>query len=230
MRRWTVFLGALLACAATAEAKFSGVEILSEGYHVRGTISIPGFSDSYDVGASVPVSASIDTSGGGMPPEYVAWAESLTTCGPGMMGPDVYGVRAWAYELGLAQPFEVSALAEIAVNFRPYGPILEFAWWAEPTWGGSGVYCSAVITDTSDSSSLYSRDNIMPDWTSFDDVRLWVDPTHIYSLHLYAGMAGPSENPALAEVITLQSIPLPGALPLAAIGTGLAMYLRRRTG
>ncbi len=228
MGRLSVVFATVLICGGAVRAGPSGIEVLSESYHVWGEIGLSGFYDSYDITDSVPVEGSLSVTPGSGMPWATIWVQSRTWHGAGMMGPDTYGVRVWAADYS-GEPFvEVDAGAEVILSFRPLYPVVELAWWADPTFGGSGVYSWLRVTDTSDSSTLYFHDNILPEWTGGDDAGLGVDPAHIYSLHLYSRMSIAHDSPVFAELVTLRSIPAPGALLLGVMGTSLAACLRRR--
>lgn len=227
MRRLSVVFAIALICRGVVRAEFSGIEVLSESYHVWGEIGFSGFYDSYDASDSVPVERSLSVAPDSETPWATIWTESRTWHGAGMMGPETYGVNVWAADFSEAVA-EVEAGAEVILSFRPLYPVLQLEWWADPTFGGSGVYSWLRVTDTTDSSTLYFQDNILPTGTSYDDVWLPVDPMHLYSLHLYSGMSLAYDSPVFAELITLRSIPAPGALLLGAIGATLVARLRRR--
>ncbi len=228
MRRLSVVFATVLICGGAVRAGSSGIEVLSESYHVWGEIGFSGFYDSYDTTDSVPVEGNLSVTPDSEMLWATIWAQSRTWHGAGMMGPDTYGVSVWAADYS-GEPFvEVDAGAEVSLSFRPLHPVMQLAWWADPTFGGSGVYSWLSVTDTSDSSTLYFHDNILPEWTWGDDAELSVDPTHIYSLHLCSGMSIAHDSPVFAELITLRSIPAPGAFSLGVMGTSLAACLRRR--
>ena len=227
MKRLSVVFAVVLVCGGVGRANFSGIDMLSESYHVWGGIDFSGFHESYNTSDSVPVEGSLSVA-----PDKDIWTESRTWSGPGMMGPgsyDAYGVWAWAANFSDEPSVVVDAGAEVILTFRPLHPVVQLAWWTEPTFGGTGAYSSLKVTDTSDLSTLYFQDNVMPTGISQDDVWLSVDPTHVYSLHLYSGMSAANDSPTWAELVTLQSIPAPGAFLLSAIGSVLVVRLRRRT-
>jgi hypothetical protein len=211
-----IMVGLLLLQAQGTYARFpggsAGIDIVSEQYHVWGSIDVPGYHGSYDLVDSVPVSAFLHPA----PPigDFVV-AESET-------GLD----RVYASSLGFLDDAYVDARAEITLNFRPRDHILQFAWETPGTSPGSGSLAWLRIVDTGDDSTLYFGDNILL-WESYYAGSFGVDPAHIYELTLYAGASG-AMNPGLAQIIMLESVPAPGALLLGSIGVGLAGWLRRR--
>jgi len=219
MNRALLVVVLLLAGGGIAWAGPTGINILSQTYHIGGYAGFTGAEGgyhSYDLTSPNPLSASVTSWSSDFGYDYYE-AGSRT----GFFGVSAYAER-W-YSRAVAESTYVFQMEDDSetLTFSVHG------------WRSFHYFESAVELTLKDLTTGTILENYV-DSGPYDEIVLYtfawtgvytVDPAHIYSLRLYAWADG---GDSWADTFLAVSITVPGAMTLGMIGTGLVGWCRRR--
>lgn len=247
MRKIMLFLFCVIfGVSSAAYANPIGINILSSDYHVWGNLAATlCFYDShtniflksellyktYDESATVPISRSVNVDSTDFYDYSGTDVFSVETKSSGhMFGTWTQGtVKVEIYPISmLPDPYtgEASvAYADAQWTFQTCGTTLQINidWWDNYAWSETMIWFSDITTGT---ELLYGlaqgiefRGTILGTPFELDDVfNISVDPSHIYSMRMYAKSSSCNDSPAIKMNATLISVPEPSIIQLLFIG------------